>query len=98
MVSIAPRVLPSPESAQADSSVAVRSVTGPRTDWAKFCRAETYLFCLSARTPITSRAMRSVWSTCDQLVGELGGFVDVAFGQHREKGAAEQIGIVRIGL
>ena len=29
-------------SAQADSNAAVRSVTGPRTDCAKFCRASAY--------------------------------------------------------
>ena len=31
-------------------------------------------------------------------VGEPAGFVDVAVGQHREEGAAEQIGVARIGL
>ena len=34
----------------------------------------------------------------DQSVGEPAGFVDVAVGQNGQKGAAEQIGIARIGL
>ena len=33
-----------------------------------------------------------------QPVGEAAGFVDIAFGQHREEGAAEQFRIARVGL
>ena len=46
------------------SSVAVRSVIGPRTDCVEILLARpTYCFCLSARTPSTSRAMRSFLSS-----------------------------------
>ena len=34
----------------------------------------------------------------DHTVGKPAGFVDIAFGQDREKGAAEQVGVARIGL
>ena len=42
--------------------------------------------------------MRSVLIELQQPFGELAGLIDVAVGEHGEKGAAEQIGIVRIGL
>ena len=49
---------------QADSSVAVRSVIGPRIDCARLWRAAAYCLCLSAWTPSTSWATRSFLSAC----------------------------------
>ena len=44
--------------AQPDSSVATRSVIGPRIDWLMLICAVAYFFCLRSRTPTTSRATR----------------------------------------
>ena len=59
-------------------------------------RAAGYCFCLSARTPSTSRAMRSFLSTWSDAFGELGRFVDLAIGQDREEGSIEDFAVARI--
>ncbi len=51
-------------SVQPDSSVAVRSVIGPRIDCARSLRAAAYFACLIALTPSTRRATRSDLSAC----------------------------------
>ena len=58
----APLASPAPYWLQAVSRVAARSVIGPRTDWANSRRAVAYCFCLSACTPSTSWATRSLLS------------------------------------
>src|SRR5450759_1442199 len=60
----APLVSPVPYMDQAESSVAVRSVIGPRIDSARLRRAAAYCLCLSAATPSTSSATRSFLSAC----------------------------------
>ena len=98
MVSIETRVSPEPASAQADNSVAVRSVTGPRTDWRKILPRGGIVFLLERAhaDDETGDAVGAV--DLQQPVGKLAGLIDVAAGEHGEKGAAEQIGIFRIGL
>src|ERR1039457_60224 len=60
----APLVSPVPYMDQAESSVAVRSVIGPRIDSARLRRAAAYCLCLSAATPSTSSATRSFLLAC----------------------------------
>ena len=87
-VSIAPRVSPAPSSAQADSSVAVRSVTGPRTDWAKFCRAARIVLLLERANADHETGDAVGVVDLQEPVGELAGLIDIAVGEHGEEGAA----------
>ena len=80
------------------SSVAVRSVTGPRTDCAKFCRASGILLLLERAHAEHQPRDAIVAVDLHQPVGQPAGLVDFAVGQNREEGAAEQFGIARIGL
>ena len=75
-------------SAQADSSVAVRSVIGPRTDWVKFCRAAGIVFLLERAHAEHEPGDAVGLVDLEQPVGELAGLVDVAVGEHGEEGAA----------
>ena len=85
--------------AQAASSVAVRSVIGPRTDCARLLpREPRYCFCLSARTPRTSRAMRSVLVELQHALGESCTASSMSpSSSTREERALEQLAVLRIG-
>ena len=98
MVSTAPRLSPAPACAHADNSVAVRSVTGPRTDCAKFCRAEAVLLLLEFAHADHETRDTIVAIEREQPFGKLARLFDIAVGQHREEGAAEQIRVARIEL
>ncbi len=59
---------------------------------------ETVLLLLERPHPDHQSRNAVVAIELDQPVGKPAGFIDVALGEHGEKGAAEQIGIARIGL
>ena len=80
----------------ADSSVAVRSVIGPRIDWASSRRAIAILLLLERAHP--EHEPRDAIGLVDlqNAFGELDRLVDLAVRQHRQEGALEKLVVARV--
>ena len=97
MASTAALLSSAPSCVQADSSVAARSVIGPRTDWANCWRGDRVLLLLDGAHAQHQPRDAVVLVDLEHPVGEMDRLVDIAVGQHRQEGAVEQLGILRIG-
>ena len=84
--------------AQADSSVAVRSVIGPRIDCARLLARGAILLLLERTDAEHQPATRSVLSACEMRSASLTDSSISPSAEQRQESAVEQIGVIRIVL
>ncbi len=94
----APLLSLAPDMLQAESSVAVRSVIGPRIDCARSRRAAAYCLRLSRLHADHQPRDAIVLVGLRDALGILHRFVDVAVDQQRQEGAIEQLAVFRVAL
>ena len=91
--STAALVSPAPCCAQAVSSVAARSVIGPRTDCVRFCLRAAILLLLERAHAEHQPGDAVVLVELHDPLGEPHRLLDIAVGEHRQEGALEQFGV-----